>query len=278
MKRYFLPKAFDLDINDNYCSDYQIGKSQTSTHWHSGAEIIFIINGSADVLFNNAWHKLKENSMLFVPPGQLHCCRCNDATTEKIVMGFTEKCLGKSGIGLSLPPEVNQRCILHNLQNTPIPQLLKEFDAHCKNNDFYNEELLAKSVLFQVYAFMISYWASFGLNINERSRNKISYALYEYIESHYTEDVSPYTVAKEFNMSYSALAKKMQETGNTSFTKAVNHVRVENAKKLLAVTDKNITEIGFECGFSTTSYFIKNFKQLTGMTPKAYRQLVKLAK
>ena len=52
-------------------------------------------------------------------------------------------------------------------------------------------------------------------------------------------------------------------------------MRVEHAKKLLALTEKNVTEIGLECGFSVTSYFIKIFHQFTHMTPKAYRNLIK---
>jgi two-component system response regulator YesN len=75
-------------------------------------------------------------------------------------------------------------------------------------------------------------------------------------------------------MSYSSLAKKMKLLEDESFIKCVNRVRTENAKKLLAITEKSITEISFECGFSSTSYFIKIFRELTGMTPKIYRSLV----
>ena len=47
--------------------------------------------------------------------------------------------------------------------------------------------------------------------------------------------------------------------------------RVERAKTLLKHTDKPIVEIALECGFNSHSHLGRKFRQLTGMTPKAYR-------
>jgi AraC family transcriptional regulator len=47
--------------------------------------------------------------------------------------------------------------------------------------------------------------------------------------------------------------------------------RIERAKQLLKQTDKPIIDIAFLCGFNSHSHLSKQFRQLTGMTPKAYR-------
>ena len=275
MDTRFLPKDFDSNIHAEYCCDHQRGANSTTPHWHSGAEIIFVVQGRVPVMFNNSWHVLERNSMLFIPPKQLHCCNCDDHEAEKIVIGFTERCLGKGGIGLSLPNEVNQYCIFHNLENSALPSLIECFDHHCRDQTLYSKELVAKAFLYQIYATLIEYWSEVGLHVNHRTPNRTVSYIQEYIEAHYMEELSPYEVAKQLYISYSCLAKTMQEFGHTSFTKYVNQVRIENAKRLLAITDKNVTEIGLECGFSVTSYFIKTFHQLTHMTPKAYRNLIK---
>lgn len=49
--------------------------------------------------------------------------------------------------------------------------------------------------------------------------------------------------------------------------------RVERAKQLLKKTDHSIADIAFECGFSSHSHLSKQFRQFTGVTPKAYRLL-----
>ena len=53
MNRYFLPKEFDAE--KDYCSEYQYGKNTTHPHWHSGAEIIYVTAGEADVM-REMWH------------------------------------------------------------------------------------------------------------------------------------------------------------------------------------------------------------------------------
>ena len=50
--------------------------------------------------------------------------------------------------------------------------------------------------------------------------------------------------------------------------------RLDHAKYLLEVTDKNINELVFETGFENASHFIKVFKQANGVTPLQFRKSV----
>lgn len=274
MHTYYLPKTFDLNINAPFCCEHQFGTNQTTPHWHSGIEIIYMVKGEAELWFNNSWHKLNQNSMLFVPRGQLHCCRCSDQYAEKIVMGFTEGCFDKNSIPVTLPAEINNHCIFRDLEKTQIPEWLNHFENHCTKKDQYSESLMAKAIIFQIYAYILNFWENAGISVNNKNHGNNGTEIYSYIEKHFAENISPYTAAKHLNMSYSSLAKKMKLLEDESFIKCVNRIRTENAKKLLAITEKSITEISFECGFSSTSYFIKIFRELTGMTPKIYRSLV----
>ena len=52
-----------------------------------------------------------------------------------------------------------------------------------------------------------------------------------------------------------------------------NH-RVNMAKELLRNTNKSITDIAFETGFSNAAYFTKVFKQIRQITPKEYRDRI----
>lgn len=52
-------------------------------------------------------------------------------------------------------------------------------------------------------------------------------------------------------------------------------VRVEMAKQLLTETDLTLKEIAVRCGYSTESYFIKQFKNVTDITPTVYRCSIK---
>lgn len=50
--------------------------------------------------------------------------------------------------------------------------------------------------------------------------------------------------------------------------------RLFKAAEQLSTTDAPITDIAFDCGFSSPSYFTKQFKDLVGATPKEYRTAI----
>ena len=59
---------------------------------------------------------------------------------------------------------------------------------------------------------------------------------------------------------------------NRSFNDYLNFVRITEAEKLLVSSDKTVTEIAYETGFSSSSYFIKIFERYKGMPPSAFRK------
>lgn len=52
----------------------------------------------------------------------------------------------------------------------------------------------------------------------------------------------------------------------------VNQQKIEKATLLLTTTNKTITEIAEEVGFSTLKYFTKVFKSIKEVSPSAYRK------
>ena len=269
---FLLPQLFEKNADVQFCCVTEQGPTSTNVHWHGGMEIIYMAKGEAQVFFDNGWHALPQNSLLFVPEGKLHCCRCFDKNADKIVVGFTEKCLDGNRIYKSIPLSLDEHCIIKDLQNTPIPALLHDLYAYvCEKGHSY--ELRAKACLLNVFSYFLDYWHALGVDVDNSSKKSIESEIVKYIEEHFSEQLSPYAVAKDLNISYSSLAKKMQDLNGYGFNKTLNKIRIEEAKKMLSSTDKNITEIAMECGFYNVCYFIKTFRTFTGTTPKKFRAL-----
>ena len=57
-----------------------------------------------------------------------------------------------------------------------------------------------------------------------------------------------------------------------SFTQFVNAYRIAEARRLLTESELQITEIAFRVGFNSLATFNRVFKEITGTTPRAYRQ------
>jgi AraC-like DNA-binding protein len=51
----------------------------------------------------------------------------------------------------------------------------------------------------------------------------------------------------------------------------LRRLRFAWAREQLAITDRSISEIAIEAGFSDQSHFGRHFKKLTGMTPAMFR-------
>jgi len=62
----------------------------------------------------------------------------------------------------------------------------------------------------------------------------------------------------------------LRETGDT-FIDFVNRLRIERARELLQNSQRSITQIAQDCGFSTSQYFAKVFYQFTEMSASAFR-------
>ncbi|MDO4211158.1 MAG: helix-turn-helix transcriptional regulator [Bacteroidales bacterium] len=57
-----------------------------------------------------------------------------------------------------------------------------------------------------------------------------------------------------------------QLTGNSP-VEILRIQRMQRAGQLLSTTDRNISEVTYDCGFTSPSYFTKCFKEHYGMSP-----------
>lgn len=103
-----------------------------------------------------------------------------------------------------------------------------------------------------------------------RSKSLVKRAM-KYVEEHYSLSLSYRDVAKEVFISPSYFLFLFKRETGLTFVDYLTAVRVENAKRMLASTEKNITEIAYEVGFNNSNYFSSIFKKLVGTSPKEYR-------
>ena len=62
-----------------------------------------------------------------------------------------------------------------------------------------------------------------------------------------------------------------QELGYRNFNQFLNHYRIEAASRRLVKSDKAISTIAMEVGYSSLSSFNKAFKEFHGTTPSIFR-------
>ena len=142
--------------------------------------------------------------------------------------------------------------ILHLYENTAKPEaeikrlffeatelILQQYDENCRDSSYYKKQLF----LF------------FATNLSE--------------------PLSVPELADKFQISTVYLHKLFKNIFAKSPLQVLKDMRIRNAKMLLTLTDKSITEIAAACGFNNPVYFAEIFKANVGVSPSQYRKNTK---
>lgn len=79
-------------------------------------------------------------------------------------------------------------------------------------------------------------------------------------------------LGKEMAMSRSQIHRKLKALTDLSATTFIRNYRLHRAADLLKQGAGNITEIGYQVGFSSQTYFSSSFHELFGCSPTEYKQ------
>ncbi len=93
-----------------------------------------------------------------------------------------------------------------------------------------------------------------------------------YIHEHYGEPIGRDDFARYVGVSEGYLSRSFNQETGLSLIHYLTRYRVQQAKQLLLTTDKTITEIAMEVGFSDSNYFSRVFRQEAGVSPVTFRQ------
>lgn len=77
------------------------------------------------------------------------------------------------------------------------------------------------------------------------------------------------------SVSHGHLSRSMMRHYGTTPTQFITSLRIQLAARLLRQTDLPVAEISMRCGFSTPSYFSRQFHRVQGMSPRSFRALAR---
>lgn len=95
--------------------------------------------------------------------------------------------------------------------------------------------------------------------------------IYDYIHENYDKKTNVNEIAKIVSLSTPAFCRYFKKQTNMTFTDFVNNYRINQAKIFL-LKDYSVTEVCFQVGFESLSYFNKLFKQHMGETPSEFKK------
>ncbi len=94
----------------------------------------------------------------------------------------------------------------------------------------------------------------------------------DFVAKHFSQSISLEQLAAEANISPYHFSRLFKQTIGQSPHQFVMSYRIERSKEMLADPGKLMIDIALQCGFSDQAHFSRVFKQVEGVTPKAWRQ------
>ena len=132
------------------------------------------------------------------------------------------------------------------------------FYVHCRFMDFLN--ILSS----------IRYENIYRPKMPEGSQHKI-FEIAAYIHNNYMNELSLTGLADQFYMSTYYLSHQFKEVTGFTLINYIQMTRIRNAQQMLLFSDRKITDIAAECGFTSFSQFNRIFKKFYGMSPREYK-------
>lgn len=276
--------ALNLPIE---CFHYRASEQSfpVKLHWHYYMEIIYMRSGTAKMTCNEKKYEITAGDMIIFHPKTVHGISADNI--KDLSYDVFKFDIGKVGFSSEYAPRL--RSIFKSAETLDKRIIFtgtetEDFDCarifnECideSNSQEYGYDAIVKSNIFKLLMQVIRTWQREGFQINteifsagdEYSIDSIT----EYIDSHTSENLKVFELAKKCGMSYSYFAKSFHQIYGKSCKEYIEGIRIYKAELLLLFTDFDLNYISQETGFSDCSHLIKSFKALRGETPARYRR------
>lgn len=151
--------------------------------------------------------------------------------------------------------------------------ILKLASAYLKKEEGY--EFFCMAYLSEFFGELLRSQPCHLISEKEKSerytKGKRMSRIMDYVENHFTEKLLLSDISELEGLSVYYLSHFFREMLGISFQEYIALRRFERARKMVEQTNRSITEICMECGFSDYRYLNKIYQKQLGYTPMEYR-------
>ena len=278
--------SFRFTLSQDDLSEYNKG----FVNWHKQPtiEISVVYEGAVDVYVPKQKKTVTAGDGFFILPGCLHSIRA--ATGYETAKYFTlifhpEILYGFHGSYYDnayyrpFTANSNQLFLFRSCDewtDTLFPGLKWIADHCCERLGLKQCSASPPALRLKIQHILQDVWAQFAEHLSKEATGTSSshtrkiYALTGFLHEHYAEKFSLTELAESVFMSRNECCRYFKQVMSMTMTEYLLEYRLSKAAELLETSGLSITEIAEKTGFCDVSYFIKKFREKTGITPKVY--------
>lgn len=259
-------KRFDL-----YC---KIRRCQLSDihpfHWHENYEMCQVINKPCAFRIDGEMIEAVPGDIVTISEKTVHqfIIRENDSDiriiqfNSNILFGITDKILPlKTHIPYTEIVKNNE--LRNNLGLLFGMMECEENIADSDNNNYY------KAITAALYFLLQQHFPETAAKHSDKSSKNDFYRIVEYINNHFSENITVDSISKHFYFSRGKLSTVFRKYSGMGVNDYINRLRIKNANMLL-LKGESVTNAALSSGFESIRTFNNCYKKIMGLSPSEY--------
>lgn len=240
---------------------------------HDFIKVVYVISGAGKIHIGDQSHEVQPRDIAVVLPGRRN--RVEDLPIspislyalclDKSLIGFDPQVMSVLPLGL-LPRQVHfsqrverrlRRLLYQQLQNSPTTPLAMvanglEILSLLTSHNFTGEES--------------------AIDLSQEPGIDEMAAYIRHLDDHFFEASTIDDAANRIGIPRRRFTQLFRRLTGQTWLNHVQRRRVDHACRLLETSQRPITSIAFECGFSELSTFYRAFRKMRNMTPSSWRK------
>lgn len=269
-----------------YIEFYSMGKTWVYPESYIPYNIFrYIVKGKAEFCIDGEEIIVKENQIVYIPQGCRMSCRALSKSFEFYSLRFTTSVFYEGEDVLK--------------EYYGIPRIIEN-----EGEDYYFKEICkwvkkdswVKKCFVRGYLDLLIGTLSMRVNKFDKNTGKVTeknenpvlkiakrkeqidsrvQLVADYVVLHPREKYTPQKMAEMVELSKQRFSSLFKANMGKSPMEYVREIRLTTAARALLVSNKNINDIAYECGYEDANYFIREFKSAFGFTPNQYRKIAR---
>ena len=270
-----------IGAKDEFMIERHTADTMTTAHWHAHIEINLLLEGTMTYLFNGRQEQVEAGRLIVFWAAIPHqtIAVSDDAPLVCIYLPLADF------LSFPIDREARQsimqgRFLVERNPETVDFMVVPRWEIEWCLGSLARRRIIAEEVRLRMRRLILDHVEMESVEQTGSPASLASHAvrhveqLIDLINARYADPISVPDLAKLANMHPTTANKAFRTVLGMSVNEYLTRYRITRAMQRLTDTDDPILQIGFDCGFGSSSRFYEIFKERTGTTPRHFRESV----